>query len=282
MEIYLENLKSLAGVDITVDTPTVEYFETITLLDHSGAMAKSPNKHNRVYVSTDSLDSTLIDAISKLDATSDTKTNILKLKEDTDLKDDYINKIMAFSVAGPNILVDETDNLVNRNELIDFVIAAFQNLTSEGPLYGGRLRGVRFNLLDIFSHADAIQRGASQIIPPTTAVMTGTFLNSYPMLMEPVYLVEIQVPNEFVDPVTTLVHQKRGDVLDVTGDKISVVRAYLPVSQSFGINKDLMQCTKGKATINMIFDHYDNLPNSNPYAGDDAMETIMQLREPKS
>ena len=55
------------------------------------------------------------------------------------------------------------------------------------------LRAVRFNLYDVALHADAIHRGGGQIIPTARRVLYACMLTAEPRLMEPVYLVEIQV-----------------------------------------------------------------------------------------
>ena len=55
------------------------------------------------------------------------------------------------------------------------------------------MRGVRFNIHDVTLHADAIHRGGGQIIPTTRRVLYACMLTAQPRLLEPVYLVEIQV-----------------------------------------------------------------------------------------
>lgn len=55
------------------------------------------------------------------------------------------------------------------------------------------MRGVRFNIYDVTLHTDAIHRGGGQIIPTARRVLYASALTAEPRLMEPVYLVEIQV-----------------------------------------------------------------------------------------
>ena len=56
------------------------------------------------------------------------------------------------------------------------------------------MRGVRFNVHDVTLHADAIHRGGGQIIPTARRCLYACVLTAAPRLMEPVYLVEIQCP----------------------------------------------------------------------------------------
>lgn len=56
------------------------------------------------------------------------------------------------------------------------------------------MRAVRFDVHDVTLHADAIHRGGGQIIPTARRVLYASQLTAEPRLMEPIYLVEIQVP----------------------------------------------------------------------------------------
>ena len=55
------------------------------------------------------------------------------------------------------------------------------------------MRGIRFNIYDVALHADAIHRGGGQIIPTSRRVIYASMLTAKPVMMEPVYQVEIQV-----------------------------------------------------------------------------------------
>ena len=55
------------------------------------------------------------------------------------------------------------------------------------------MRGIRFNIHDVTLHADAIHRGGGQIIPTARRVLYASCLTAEPRLLEPIYLVEIQV-----------------------------------------------------------------------------------------
>lgn len=55
------------------------------------------------------------------------------------------------------------------------------------------MRAVRFDVHDVTLHTDAIHRGGGQIIPTARRVLYACQLTAEPRLMEPVYLVEIQV-----------------------------------------------------------------------------------------
>jgi len=68
------------------------------------------------------------------------------------------------------------------------------------------MRAVRFDLHDVTLHADAIHRGGGQIIPTARRCFYACVLTAHPRLMEPVYLVEIQVS---FPPVSRLIADLR-------------------------------------------------------------------------
>jgi elongation factor 2 len=99
------------------------------------------------------------------------------------------------------------------------------------------LRAVRFNIHDVTLHADAIHRGGGQIIPTTRRCLYACALTAAPRLMEPVYLCEIQCPEVAVGGIYGVLNRRRGHVFEemqVTGTPMFVVKAYLPVNESFG------------------------------------------------
>lgn len=55
------------------------------------------------------------------------------------------------------------------------------------------MRAIRFDIHDVTLHTDAIHRGGGQIIPTARRALYACELTAEPKLMEPVYLVEIQV-----------------------------------------------------------------------------------------
>merc|ERR1719435_371369 len=94
------------------------------------------------------------------------------------------------------------------------------------------MRGVRFDLQDVTLHADAIHRGGGQIIPTARRVIYASFLTAEPSILEPVYLVEIQCPENAVGGIYGVLNKKRGHVFEdakVEGTPMYHVKAYLPV-----------------------------------------------------
>merc|ERR1712071_598011 len=125
----------------------------------------------------------------------------------------------------------------------------------------------RFNIHDVTLHADAIHRGGGQIIPTARRVLYAAVLTAAPRLMEPVYLCEIQCPENAVGGIYGVLNRRRGHVFEesnVGGTPMWAVKAYLPVNESFGFTADLRSNTGGQAFPQCVFDHWQILPG-NPF-----------------
>ncbi len=82
-----------------------------------------------------------------------------------------------------------------------------------------------------------------------------------PVLLEPVMKMEINTPEEFFGDVLADAHGRRGQVIDVEHrGKLQVVRALVPLAESFGYTTDLRSLTQGRATHSMEFEHYAKVP----------------------
>lgn len=122
------------------------------------------------------------------------------------------------------------------------------------------MRGVRFNFLDCQLHADAIHRGGGQIIPTAKKALFAACLRAEPRLQEPVYLVEIQGPQSCVGGVYSCLNTRRGLVINeefVPGSTRKIIRAYLPVAESFKFSEHLRGMTGGEAFPQCVFDHWE-------------------------
>lgn len=74
-------------------------------------------------------------------------------------------RIWAFGpeTTGPNLLMDTSKGVQYMSEIKDSCVAGFQWAAKEGVLCDENMRAVRFNMLDVTLHADAIHRGAGQV-----------------------------------------------------------------------------------------------------------------------
>lgn len=144
--------------------------------------------------------------------------------------------------------------------------AAFQWASKEGVLCGENWRNIRCNIMDVSLHADAIHRGGGQIIPTARRVFYASQLTGQPRLQEPIFLCEIQAPNECVGGIYHCLSSRRGIVVSeegVQGTPLVMVKTFLPVAESFGFTGHLRSLTSGQAFPQCVFDHWEEL-NGDP------------------
>lgn len=82
------------------------------------------------------------------------------------------------------------------------------------------------------------------------------------ILIEPVGLVEVLTPDNFVGPVLGDIARRRGRLLGQSAldDGTAVVRARVPVAETFGYTTDLRSLTQGRASFSMSVAGYAEVP----------------------
>ncbi|KAI9890945.1 MAG: Elongation factor 2 [Vezdaea aestivalis] len=272
LEICLKDLEEdHAGVPLRISDPVVSYRETVGAKSEKTALSKSPNKHNRLYVIAENMDEDVSNAIEagKINPRDEFKARARVLADDYGWDVTDARKIWGFGpdTTGPNLLVDQTKAVQYLNEIKDSVVSGFQWATREGPVAEEPMRSIRFNIMDVTLHADAIHRGGGQIIPTARRVLYAATLLAQPGLLEPIYLVEIQVPEQAMGGIYGVLTRRRGHVFaeeQRPGTPLFNVKAYLPVNESFGFTADLRSHTGGQAFPQMVFDHWQILPGGSP------------------
>lgn len=267
MEICLSDLRELSGCDIVESPPIVSYRETVLGgSDQIVALAKSANAHNRIYLSAQPLDEQLTNKIDAEEITmqDDHKARSRLLVEQYGWEKDHADKIWAFGIenALANILVDKTTGVQFLNEISDSCKTGFHEACKAGVLCGEPLRGCRFNIMDITMHADSIHRGAGQIVPTMKRCIYAAELMSEPGIMEPVFLVDIQCPENGSGGVYGVLNKRRGQIFSEevrAGTPLMTIKAYMPVNESFGFGPALREATSGQAFPQCIFDHWQVL-----------------------
>src|SRR6476661_6979074 len=82
-----------------------------------------------------------------------------------------------------------------------------------------------------------------------------------PVLLEPIFSVEVVTPEEYMGDVIGDLNRRRGRVegMEPRGNA-QVVTARVPLSEMFGYATDVRSNTQGRATYTMVFDKYEEVP----------------------
>lgn len=290
LEICLRDLEKLyAKVPIRKSNPIVKYKETVTAQSNQNCLGKTPNKLNRIYMTAEPLSEKFCTDIEegKITLNQDAKQRAKYLVEEHGFDVNESKKIWCF---GPNqfdsnILVDVTKGVASSNDVTDTIVAGFQWGSAEGVVCNESLRGVRFNLTDLEYHPDPAHRKGAQLIPTVRRVMMSSMLTAKPVLVEPVYLVEIQCPETTVGLVYKVLGKKRSQIVEesrISGTLLYNIKAYLPVNESSGFDAELREATSGKAFPQCSFHHWQILPGDPFDVSCKAGQICQQIRRMKN
>ena len=84
-----------------------------------------------------------------------------------------------------------------------------------------------------------------------------------PILLEPIFKVEVVTPEDFLGDVIGDLSRRRGRIegQDRRGNALAVT-ALVPLSEMFGYATDVRSMTQGRATYTMQFEKYDEVPSN--------------------
>lgn len=275
-ELYLDSImKDLrelySEVEVKVADPVVSFCETVTETSSLRCFAETPNRRNKITMLAEPLEKGLAEDIENgavsIDWSQKARGDFVRSKYGWDIL--AARHIWAFGPdkQGPNILLDDTlSSEVDKsllNSVRDSIVQGFQWGAREGPLCDEPIRNVKFKIVDAKIAPEPLHRGSGQIIPTARRVAYSAFLMATPRLMEPLYYVEIQTPIDCVSAIYTVLSRRRGHVTaDVPqpGTPAYIVKALLPVIESFGFETDLRYHTQGQAFCMSVFDHWAVVP----------------------
>ena len=135
--------------------------------------------------------------------------------------------------------------------------AAMQN----GPVAGYQLVDVGVDLYDGSYH----EVDSSEIAFKIAATMgfKEACKKAKPVLLEPIFKVEVTVPENNMGDIIGDISSRRGSIegSDINNGA-AVIRGFVPLSEMFGYATDLRSKTQGRGVYVMQFDHFDKLPES--------------------
>jgi elongation factor 2 len=178
------------------------------------------------------------------------------------------------AIEGNNILVNRIKGRQYVEEIMDHIKSGFREAVFTSVLAKEPAYGLKINLEDVTVHEDPVHRGPAQILPMTWRPIWCAFLLSDPKLLEPLISFECKVPNEFVSNVIAIVQKRRGKILDMVNEEdMIIVKAEMPVSESFGLAEELRSSTQGRAFWATQFSRWAPVPEQM------QAETITKIRE---
>jgi len=265
LEIAVKFLRDYAGGDLEIiaSKPIVVYRESIAK-QGVVAMGKSPNKHNKIWIQVEPLEEKVIGLIDKGEISEEMnrKQTAATLQKKVGWSAEEARNVWAIE-DHKNILLDMTKGVQYLHEARDMIISGFRWGCENGPLAEEPMRGVKVKLMNAQLHEDPIHRGPAQIMPATRKAMFGSFLSAKPVLLEPIYKIEISVPIQYVGEVSNIITRSKGRISSSEQKgPLTMISGYIPVAQTFGLAADMRSATSGHAFWQSTFDHWEKTPEN--------------------
>jgi elongation factor 2 len=262
LEVVTNRIKDEKGMEIKVSPPIVVYRESISKLSPE-VEGKSPNKHNKFYMTVEPLE----DSFSQAIANGDVHEGRVK-KKDRALWDLFAEKGLSKDEAERvkhifqgNVFIDMTRGIVALNEVIELVLDGFEEVCKGGPLARESTVKMKVKLMDVTLHEDAIHRGPGQVYPAIRDGLKEAFLGAGAVLFEPVQVIQVDCPQDMMGAVSSVVQNRRGQVLDmqIEEDNMTII-AKIPVGETFGLTGDLRSATGGRGSFFVKSQTFEQLP----------------------
>ena len=130
-----------------------------------------------------------------------------------------------------------------------------------GPLAGYQVFDVGVELYDGSYHEVDSSEMAFKIA--ASMAFREAVKKAKPVLLEPIFKVEVTVPEEYMGDVIGDISSRRGRIEGTEMNLGAVaVRGMVPLSEMFGYATDLRSKTQGRGVYVMQMDHFEKLPDN--------------------
>jgi elongation factor G len=159
---------------------------------------------------------------------------------------DFVNKVKGGAIP---------------TEFIPAVEKGVEEAMENGPRAGYPMVDVRVTLQDGKYHETDSSEIAFKVAG--SLALKEAARRAKPVLLEPIFAVEVVTPEEFMGDVIGDLNRRRGHVhgMEPRGNA-QVVSAFVPLAEMFGYATDLRSTTQGRATYTMQFERYEEVPSN--------------------
>ena len=146
-------------------------------------------------------------------------------------------------------------------EYIPKIDEGIQEAMQSGPIAGYNLVDLGVELYDGSYHEVDSSEMAFKIA--ASMALKEAVKKAKPVLLEPIFKVEVTAPEEYMGDVIGDISSRRGRIegTDMHNGAVAV-RGMVPLSEMFGYATDLRSKTQGRGNYVMQMDHFEKLPES--------------------
>lgn len=146
-------------------------------------------------------------------------------------------------------------------EYIEPCNQGFQQAMENGILAGFEVVDVHINLYDGSYHDVDSSEMAFKLA--ASMAFKEAMKKGAAVLLEPVFKVEVIVPEEYTGDVVGDLNSRRGQLEGMeVAHGAQTIRAFVPLANMFGYATDLRSKSQGRGNYTMIFDHFEPLPKN--------------------
>jgi elongation factor G len=227
LQIVAERMKRKFNVDVEIDTPRVPYRETIR------GKAEAQYRHKKQTGGAGQF--------------ADVTIRVEPLTPDPAREDplEFVNAIVG--------------GVIDRS-FIPSVEKGVRAAMSEGVVSGNHVVDVRVTLFDGKMHPVDSKDIAFQIAGHEAFKIAAQ--KAAPAIMEPIYALDITVPEQYAGDIMSDMNTRRGRVMGMMPDANgrTTIQAQAPLSELLRYATDLRSITQGRGRFAMHYDHYDDVP----------------------
>ncbi|MDO7789175.1 elongation factor G [Desulforamulus aquiferis] len=159
---------------------------------------------------------------------------------------EFVNKIVGGVV--PREYIAPVDNGI-KEAMANGILAGYPMVDVKATLFDGSYHEVDSSEMAFKIAGSMAFKNAAQ--------------KANPVLLEPIFKVEVTVPDEYMGDVIGDLNSRRGRIEEMNSrGNARVINAYVPLSEMFGYATDLRSKTQGRGTYSMQHDHYEEVPKN--------------------
>jgi elongation factor G len=157
-----------------------------------------------------------------------------------------------------NKIINKIDDSIIPAEYYEMIEAGITEAMMNGVLNGYPVIDVEVTITGgSFREGDSSAQGYK--IAAATAFRDGCS-GADPVMLEPIMMVDIITPSEFMGDVIGDINARRGEIQSVNPKgPVSEIKAKVPLKAMFGYSTDLRSSTQGRAVFSMIFSEYNKV-----------------------
>lgn len=258
IEILVTRIRDQVAIEVS--DPIIVYREVPTKAGVT-VHAKSPNGHNRLMIHIQPLNQATIDLIKsgKVNNDQDRRDRAMILQQEGGWEAKRARRI--WDIKDSNMIIDATTGVQRLDNIKAYIIQVFEDFCDGATLAKEPLMGSLFTITDATVHVDPAHTGFTEIFQMCLAAYHTTFLTSDPQLLEPMLIIDIKVPSDYVGNMSKVITQHRGIILDMIQEGENTrIRGKVPTAETIDLADEIRGSSSGRAFFGYEFTGFERVP----------------------